>query len=119
MRRRVKGTYTTLNSTTHILELQCCKYHWPVTTNKSQLLYRDLLVQMEMGRCAQQLVCLQAQMKALQIQVQENRGTVTRVELEEAELKKKLTSLEENLKNSVPVTIKVTKIQNCQCNEDR
>lgn len=55
-------------------------------------------------------------MKALQIQVQENRGTVTRVELEEAELKKKLTSLEENLKNSVPDKIKVNKMQNCHFN---
>lgn len=66
--------------------------------------------------CSTAGLFLQAQMKALQIQVQENRGTVTRVELEEAELKKKLTSLEENLKNSVPDTIKVTKMQNCHFN---
>jgi len=52
-------------------------------------------------------------MKALQIQVQENRGTVTRLELEEAELKKKLTVLEENLNNSIPDTIKVAETQNC------
>ncbi|XP_042575628.1 uncharacterized protein angptl8 isoform X2 [Cyprinus carpio] len=42
----------------------------------------------------EKLQLLQAQMKALEIQVHENRDTVTRVELEEAQLKKKLTSLE-------------------------
>ncbi|RXN22743.1 angiopoietin 8 [Labeo rohita] len=51
------------------------------------------------------------QMKALEIQVHENRDTVTRVELEEAQLKKKLTSLEENLMSSVPDTIKGTPLK--------
>ncbi|KAL0197121.1 hypothetical protein M9458_005661 [Cirrhinus mrigala] len=50
-------------------------------------------------------------MKALEIQVHENRNTVTRVELEEAQLKKKLTSLEENLMSSVPDTIKGTPLK--------
>jgi len=35
------------------------------------------------------------------------------LELEEAELKKKLTILEENLNNSIPDTIKVAETQNC------
>lgn len=76
-------------------------------------MYWDLRVHEESDQCAQQLVCLQAQMKALEIQVYENRDTVTRVELEEAQLKKKLTSLEENLNSSVPDKIKVMKMQNC------
>uniref|UniRef100_A0A8C2D4J2 Si:dkey-114l24.2 n=1 Tax=Cyprinus carpio TaxID=7962 RepID=A0A8C2D4J2_CYPCA len=71
------------------------------------------LIQKELDQCAQQLVCLQDQMKALKIQIHENRETVTRVELEETQLKKKLTSLEENLNSSVPDTIKVAKLQNC------
>ncbi|XP_043089780.1 uncharacterized protein angptl8 isoform X2 [Puntigrus tetrazona] len=54
----------------------------------------------------EKLQLLQAQMKALEIQVHENRDTVTRVELEEAQLKKKLSSLEENLNSSVPDKIK-------------
>ncbi|XP_048047614.1 uncharacterized protein angptl8 [Megalobrama amblycephala] len=66
----------------------------------------------------EKLQLIQAQMKALQIQVQENRGTVTRVELEEAELKKKLTSLEENLKNSVPDTIKGTTLKSTSILKD-
>lgn len=68
-------------------------------------MYWDLWVQM--------LVCLQAQMKALETQVHQNRDTVTRVELEEKQLKKKLTSLEEDLNSSVPDRIKVVKLQTC------
>ncbi|KTG32959.1 hypothetical protein cypCar_00008645 [Cyprinus carpio] len=77
-----------------------------------QLVYWDLWVQKELDQCAQQLVCLQDQMKALKIQIHENRETVTRVELEETQLKKKLTSLEENLNSSVPDTIKGTPLKN-------
>ncbi|XP_039541951.1 uncharacterized protein angptl8 [Pimephales promelas] len=66
----------------------------------------------------EKLQLIQAQMKALQIQVQENRGTVTRLELEEAELKKKLTVLEENLNNSIPDTIKGTTLKNISILKD-
>ncbi|XP_058626845.1 uncharacterized protein angptl8 [Onychostoma macrolepis] len=59
----------------------------------------------------EKLQLLQAQMKTLEIQVHENRDTVTRVELEEAQLKKKLTSLEENLNSSVPDKIKGTPLK--------
>lgn len=54
-------------------------------------------------------------MESLQVQAQESKGMVTRVEQEEAELKKKLTDLEENLNGSLPDKIKVwwaTIIQN-------
>ncbi|NP_001315083.1 uncharacterized protein LOC107990273 isoform 2 precursor [Danio rerio] len=54
----------------------------------------------------EKLQLIKAQTKALQIQVQENRGKVTRVELEEAQLKKKLHSMEENLNSSVSDTFK-------------
>lgn len=46
-------------------------------------------------------------MESLQIQAQKNKGMVTRVEQEEAELKKKLTDLEENFNSSMPDKIKV------------
>lgn len=88
-------------------------YYNSIVIPMSQLVYWDLWVQKELDQCAQQLVCLQDQMKALKIQIHENRETVTRVELEETQLKKKLTSLEENLNSSVPDTIKVAKLQNC------
>lgn len=60
----------------------------------------------------EKLQLIQDQMKALEIQIHENRETVTRVELEETQLKKKLTSLEENLNSSVPDTIKGTPLKN-------
>ncbi|TRY89222.1 hypothetical protein DNTS_025394, partial [Danionella cerebrum] len=46
------------------------------------------------------LELIQAQTQALQIQAQENQGKVSKVEMEEAELKKKLSSLEEDLNSS-------------------
>ncbi|XP_067276994.1 angiopoietin-like protein 8 [Pseudorasbora parva] len=66
----------------------------------------------------EKLQIIQAQMKALQNQVQENKGTVTRVELEGAELRKKLTSLEENLNNSVPDMTKGTTFKNISLLKD-
>ncbi|XP_051569614.1 uncharacterized protein angptl8 [Myxocyprinus asiaticus] len=60
----------------------------------------------------EKLQLIQAQMEGLQVQAQENRGTITRVEQEEAALKKKLTTLEENLNSSVPGKIKDTTLKN-------
>ncbi|XP_056609792.1 uncharacterized protein angptl8 [Triplophysa dalaica] len=60
----------------------------------------------------EKLKLIQAQMESLQVQAQESKGMVTRVEQEEAELKKKLTDLEENLNGSLPDKIKNKTVKN-------
>ncbi|XP_051994594.1 uncharacterized protein LOC127652487 isoform X2 [Xyrauchen texanus] len=60
----------------------------------------------------EKLQLIQAQMEGLQAHVQKNRGTITRVEQEDAALKKKLTTLEENLNSSMPDKYKDTTLKN-------
>nr|XP_055045264.1 uncharacterized protein angptl8 [Misgurnus anguillicaudatus] len=54
----------------------------------------------------EKLKLIQAQMESLQAQTQESRSKITRLEQEEAELKKKLKNLEEDLNSSLPEIIK-------------